>query len=64
MKGAGIETVFAAIRRTGLVPRGALALTDDERAGELAHMRMIILAGLVGREGWDRPPRRPKPATG
>jgi hypothetical protein len=47
------ETVFAAIRRTGLVPRGALSLTDDERAGELADIRTIVLAGMVGREGWD-----------
>ena len=38
MKGAEIENVFAAIRRTGLVPRGALALTEDERVGELAHL--------------------------
>ena len=53
MKGAEIETVFAAIRRTGLVPRGALSLKDGERAGELADIRTIVLAGMVGREGWD-----------
>jgi hypothetical protein len=49
---AEVETVFAAIRRTGLVPRGALSLTDDERAGELAEVRTIVLAGMAGREGW------------
>jgi hypothetical protein len=49
---AEVETVFAAIRRAGLVPRGALSLTDDERAGELAEIRTIVLAGMAGREGW------------
>jgi hypothetical protein len=53
VKGAAIESVFAALRRTGLVPRGALSLTDGERAGELADLRTIVLAGMVGREGWD-----------
>ena len=53
MKNADIETVFAAIRRTGLVPRGALLLEEGERAGELADIGAIALAGMVGREGWD-----------
>jgi hypothetical protein len=52
MKGAEAETVFAAIRRIGLVPRGALLLEESERAGQLADIRTIILAGMVGREGW------------
>jgi hypothetical protein len=47
-----IDTVLFAIGRTGLVPRGALSLTDDERAGELADVRTIVLAGMAGRESW------------
>jgi hypothetical protein len=53
VKGAEVETVFSAIRRTGLVPRGALILEEGERVGELADMRTIVLAGMVGRDGWD-----------
>ena len=53
MKGAEVETVFSAIRRTGLVPRGAVSLAEGERVGELADMRTIVLAGMVGRDGWD-----------
>ena len=53
MKGAEVTTVFSAIRRTGLVPRGAFKLEEGERVGELADIRTIILAGMVGREGWD-----------
>jgi hypothetical protein len=49
---AGVEPVFDAIRRTGLVPRGALHLEESERTGELADIRTIVLAGVVGREGW------------
>ena len=45
--------MFAAVRRTGLVPRGAFNLAEDERAGELAGIRTIVLAGMVGRDGWD-----------
>jgi hypothetical protein len=52
VKGAAVETVFAAIERAGLVPRGAFKLEDGERVGELADMRTIVLAGMVGREGW------------
>jgi hypothetical protein len=45
--------MFSAIRRTGLVPRGAVSLAEGERVGELAYMRTIVLAGMVGRDGWD-----------
>jgi hypothetical protein len=53
VKGAEIETVFAAIRQTGLVPRGALLLKENERVGALAGIGAIVLAGMVGREGWN-----------
>ena len=53
MTGAEVETVFSAIRRTGLVPRGALLLEESERAGEFADIRTIVLAGMVGRDGWE-----------
>jgi hypothetical protein len=52
VKGAEVETVFSAIRRIGLVPRGALILAEGERVGELADIRTIVLAGMVGRDGW------------
>ena len=52
MKGAAVETVFAAIRSTGLVPRGAVSLAKGERVGELAGLRTIVLAGTAGRDGW------------
>ena len=45
--------MFSAIRRTGLVPRGAVSLAEGERVGELANMRTIVLAGMVGRDGWE-----------
>jgi hypothetical protein len=61
---AEVETVFAAIRRTGLVPRGALSLTDDEKAGELAEVRTIVLAGMVGREGWSAFAASPEASDG
>ncbi len=47
-----IETVFSAIARTGLVPRGALRLDQSERQGALAEIRTIVLAGMAGRDGW------------
>ena len=47
-----IETVFSAIERTGLLPRGALSLMDAERDGALADIRTIVLAGMAGRDGW------------
>jgi hypothetical protein len=52
VKGAEVETVFAAVERAGLVPRGALLLQEGERAGELADVQTIVLAGMAGREGW------------
>src|ERR1700721_2059647 len=48
-----IENAFSAIERAGLVPRGAVSLAEGERVGELADMRTIVLAGMVGRNGWD-----------
>jgi ferredoxin len=53
MRGAGLETVLAAIEGAGLVARGALRLSDSERTGALADVRTIVLAGFVGRDGWD-----------
>jgi hypothetical protein len=53
VKGFVVGTVLAAIRRTGLVPRGAVALGEGERVGELVNMRTIVLAGIAGREGWN-----------
>jgi hypothetical protein len=44
--------VFAAIRRIGLVPRGAFLLEESERTGALTDIRTIVLAGMAGREGW------------
>jgi hypothetical protein len=52
MKGAKLETVFSAVARTGLVPRGALLLEDRERQSALADIRTIVLAGMAGREAW------------
>jgi hypothetical protein len=61
---AEVETVFAAVRRTGLVPRGALSLTDDERAGELADIRTMVLAGMAGRDGWSAFAASPEASDG
>jgi hypothetical protein len=47
-----IETILSAIRRTGLVPRGAFGLEDGERTGALAGFRTIVLIGMTGRDGW------------
>ena len=47
-----IEAVFRAISQSGLVPSGAMRLEDSERDGELADIRTIVLAGMVGNEGW------------
>jgi hypothetical protein len=52
VKGAEVKTVFAAIRRAGLVPRGAFLLEESERNGALADVHTIVLAGMAGREGW------------
>jgi hypothetical protein len=45
--------MFSAIRRTGLVPRGAVSLAEGERVGALAGIRTIVLAGMAGRGGWE-----------
>ena len=59
-----IETAFLAIERAGLVPRGAFKLEDGERVGELADMRTIVLAGMVGREGWNAFAASPEASDG
>jgi ferredoxin len=64
VSGAGLETVLAAIARTGLVPRGAFLLSDDERRGELAEVRTIVLAGMAGRDGWSAFAASPEAADG
>ena len=64
MKGAEVETVFSAIGRTGLVPRGAFKLEEGERVGELADIRTIVLAGMVGRDGWDAFAASPEASDG
>jgi hypothetical protein len=64
VKGAAVETVFAAIERAGLVPRGAFKLEDGERVGELADMRTIVLAGMVGRVGWNAFAASPEASDG
>jgi hypothetical protein len=64
VKGAEVETVFSAIRRTGLVPRGAVSLAEGERVGELANMRTIVLAGMVGRDGWNAFTASPEASDG
>jgi hypothetical protein len=64
VKGAEVETVFSAIRRTGLLPRGVLLLEESERAGEFADIRTIVLAGMVGRDGWDAFAASPEASDG
>jgi hypothetical protein len=64
VNGADVETVFAAIRRTGLIPRGALSLMDGERTGELADIGTIVLAGMAGREGWSAFAASPEASDG
>ena len=59
-----IETAFLAIERAGLVPRGAFKLEDGERVGELADTRTIVLAGMVGREGWNAFAASPEASDG
>ena len=64
MKGAEVETVFAAIERAGLVPRGAFLLEESERTGALADIRTIVLAGMAGREGWSAFSASPEASDG
>ena len=59
-----IETMLSAIRRIGLVPRGAVSLAESERVGELANTRTIVLAGMVGRDGWDAFAASPEASDG
>lgn len=64
MTGAEVEPVFTAIRRTGLVPRGALRLGDGEQTGGLADVQTIVLVGMVGREGWSTFAASPEASDG
>ena len=64
MSGAALETALAAISATGLVPRGALAVEEKERRGELADVRTIVLAGMAGRDGWSAFAASPEAADG
>ena len=64
VRGAEVETVFAAIRRAGLVPRGALRLEESERTGALAGVQTIVLVGMAGREGWDAFSASPEASDG
>jgi hypothetical protein len=64
VKGAEVGTVFAAIERAGLVPRGAFLLEKSERTGELADVQTIVLAGTTGREGWDAFSASPEASDG
>jgi hypothetical protein len=59
-----VEAILSAIRRTGLVPRGAFGLEERERLGELANIRTIALAGMAGRDGWDAFTESPEAADG
>jgi len=64
VKGAEVETVFAAVAHAGLVPRGALRLEASERTGALADIRTIVLAGMAGREGWSAFATSPEASDG
>jgi len=64
VSGSRLETVFSAIGRSGLVPRGAFLLSDDERRAAPTGVRMIVLAGFVGRQGWDAFAASPEAADG
>jgi epoxyqueuosine reductase len=59
-----IQTVYSAVARTGLVPRGALLLAESERTGALAGLRTIALAGMAGRDGWDAFAASPEASDG
>ena len=64
MKRDDLEAVVAAVERAGLVPRGALSLTDDERDGALVDARTIVLAGMAGRDGWSAFAASPEASDG
>ena len=53
MSADALDTIFAAIGRAGLFPRGALHLDEAERTGALAEARTLLLVGMAGRRGWD-----------
>jgi hypothetical protein len=59
-----LSFVPSAIARTGLVPRGAFHLSDEERHGDLAGLRTVILAGMAGRDGWGSFAASPEAADG
>ena len=64
VKGAEVESAFEAIRRVGLVPRGAFRLGESERRGPLAGVRTIVLAGMAGRDGWSAFAASPEASDG
>ncbi len=64
VKGAEVESAFEAIRRVGLVPRGAFRLGESERRGPLAGVRTIVLAGMTGRDGWSAFAASPEASDG
>lgn len=64
MKCADLGVALTAVERAGFVPRGAFRLEDDERIGELADVRTIVLAGMAGREGWDAFAASPEASDG
>jgi hypothetical protein len=64
VNGVKVETVLRAIRRAGLAPRGALLLEESERVGPLADIQAIVLAGMVGGEGWDAFAASPEASDG
>ena len=64
MRGSGLETVLSAITQTGLVPRGAFLLSDEDQRGVLADVRAIVLAGMAGRDGWSAFAASPEAADG
>src|SRR5277367_5220912 len=64
MTGSGLETILSAITQTGLVPRGAFLLSDEDQRGALASVRAIVLAGMAGRDGWSAFAASPEAADG
>ena len=48
-----LAQIHHAIRRAGLVPRGALRVDEAERQGQLADRATIVLIGVAGRQGWE-----------
>lgn len=48
----GLPEIEARIAVAGLAPRGALHLADEDRTGDLAGQRSLVLIGLAGQHGW------------